>query len=108
MSCGTLELELLNTYMGMTGILFPGQLRFYTRVSIYGVTFGPSGAYMIERFNRFLGNWEDVMFSGTLGESTNALNQFGPFLTLSEANEIWGGINIPPENVNAGFIFNPN
>ncbi len=104
---GLLELYNLNTAMNNTGVLAGCDLRFYTRTLVYGVTFGPTGAYAMERFNRFLGYWEDIQFSGTYHQTINTLNQFGPFLTAVEINQLWGGLNIPPEDPNPGFIFNP-
>lgn len=94
----TLELNNLNTLMGMMGVFVGGcDLRFYTRVLVYGVKFGPSGAFNIEKFNRFIGKWESVMFSGTMPQTTNTLNQFGPFLTNNEIIAYWGGLTLPPE-----------
>ena len=95
---GMLELANLNTLMGMMGIFIGGcDLRFYTHAIVYGVKFGPSGAFNIERFNRFVGEWESVMFSGTMPQTTAALNSFGPFLTVDEIVAFWGGFAIPPE-----------
>jgi hypothetical protein len=97
-SGGILELINLNEQMGMTGVLIGGcDLRFYTRVLVYGVKFGPSGAFNIEKFNRFVGEWESVMFSGTMPQTTNTLNLFGPFLTQEEIITYWGGFKLPPE-----------
>jgi len=105
---GILELFNLNEQMGMIGIFLGGcDLRFYTRTLVYGVKFGPSGAFNIEKFNRFLGYWESVMFSGTMPQTTNTLNQFGPFLTYDEIITYWGGLTLPPESPDVGFSFNP-
>lgn len=110
MAGGFLELELLNTQMGMVGI-FVGvcDLRFYTRTIVYGLKFGPSGAFNMEKFNRFVGQWESVMFSGTLTQTTGALNSFGPFLSLDEVVTYWGGLGLPPEPPISDFgpIFDP-
>ncbi len=102
-----LELYNLNVQMGMKGILVGGELRFYTRALLYGVTFGPYGSYGIERFNKSLGYWENVQFSGTFKETDTSLNMFGPFLDVDQINEFWAGIHIPPENVNGGILLNP-
>lgn len=93
-----LELNNLNIQMGMMGIYLGGcQLYFYSRVIVYAVTFGPSGSFSIEKFNRFVGVWEAVMFSGTMEQTTNSLNSFGPFLTVDEVMAYWGGFKLPPE-----------
>jgi hypothetical protein len=109
MACGILELFLLNEQMGMVGILVDSELRFYTRTIVYSVGFGPSGAYGMEKFNRFVNDWQSVMFSGTLEQTTNTLNQFGPFIGLDEVMEYWGGLTIPPPPpiTNFGPIFYP-
>ncbi len=104
---GFLELINLNTLMGMVGFLIGCELRFYTRTIVYAVKFGPSGAFSIEKFNRFVGEWESVMFSGTMPQTTNTLNSFGPFITGDEIVTYWGGIKIPPEPPEVGFIFDP-
>lgn len=105
---GILELINLNEQMGMVGVFIGGcDLRFYTRVLVYGVKFGPSGPFMIEKFNRFVGEWESVMFGGTMPQTTSALNSFGPFLTQDEILTYWGGFTLPPEVPSANFIFNP-
>ena len=107
-SSGLLELTLLNQRMNGAGILVNCDLRFYTHVLVHSVGFGPSGSYNMEKFNRFLGYWESVMFSGTITQVENTLNQFGPFLTPAEIDQIWGGLKIPPENPEVdNFIFNP-
>ena len=104
---GILELNLLNTQMGMVGISTGCEVRYYTRTIVYGVKFGPSGAFSIEKINRFIGSWEDVMFSGTLNQTTSALNSFGPFISLDEIMVYWGGLSLPPEPPNTNFVFNP-
>lgn len=95
---GILELYNLNVLMGTTGF-FVGHcdLRFYTRTIVYGVKFGPSGAFNIEKFNRFIGEWESVMFSGTMDQTTSALNSFSPFIGIDDINYFWGGFALPPE-----------
>jgi hypothetical protein len=94
---GVLELNNLNVLMGMVGIFIGCELNFYTRVLIYSVKFGPSGAFNIEKFNKFVGYWEPVMFSGTMPQTTTTLNDFGPFLNHSEILMYWSGVKIPPE-----------
>jgi hypothetical protein len=94
---GVLELNNLNVLMGMVGIFIGCELNFYTRVLIYSVKFGPSGAFNIEKFNKFVGYWEPVMFSGTMPQTTTTLNDFGPFLNHSEILAYWSGVKIPPE-----------
>lgn len=107
MSNGLLELSLLNQQMNNAGIFVGCELRFYTGVLVYAVKFGPSGAYNMERFNRFLGYWESIMFSGTITQAANTLNQLAPFLTPAQIDQVWGGLRIPPEPPNEGFIFDP-
>ncbi len=93
-----LELNNLNVLMGMMGVFLGGcDLLFYTRVLVYSVKFGPSGSFNIEKYNRFVGVWEPVMFSGTMEQTTNSLNSFGPFLTVDEIVAYWGGFKLPPE-----------
>lgn len=109
MACGILELFNLNEQMGMVGILVENDLRFYTRTIVYGVGFGPSGSFNIEKYNRFVGDWQSVMFSGTMEQTTSALNSFGPFISLDEVHVYWGGTAIPPEPpiTNFGQVFYP-
>jgi len=100
-----LELNNLNILMGMKGIFLGGcDLFFYTRVLVYSVRFGPSGAFNIEKFNRFIGFWEAVMFSGTMQQTTDTLNSFGPFLDTDEILASWGGFKIPPEPPITDFL----
>jgi hypothetical protein len=95
---GILELINLNVLMGSVGIFISScELRFYTRTIVYGVKFGPSGSFNIEKFNRFVGDWEAVMFSGTMEQTTNTLNSFSPFIGIDEIMVYWGSLAIPPE-----------
>lgn len=108
MACGSLlELELLNTEMGGQGIFVGNELRFYTRVLLYAVTFGPYGSFNVERFNRYLGYWEDVEFGGTLKNTVDILNLFGPYLSSSDVDTIWADVKIPPETPNSGVLLDP-
>ena len=101
---GLLELSLLNTQMSDQGILSGCGLNFYTYSYAYNVTFGPFGSFQIERYNKFLEFWELVLFSGTLDETTQSLNMYGPFLILPYINAIWGSIVLPPVNPSGGII----
>lgn len=108
MACGSLlELKLLNSQMGNQGIIVGADLRFYTRTLAYGVGFGPNGSFNMEKFNKFLGFWEDVMFSGTLEQTVNTLNNFGPFLSGSDITTYWADVVIPPEAPNVLPLFDP-
>jgi len=105
-----LELIVLNQQMNNAGIFVGGcDLRFYSYNIVYAVKFGPSGAFNIEQFNKFVGSWQLVMFSGTLLQTTNTLNSFGPFLTFDQVIAYWGGFKVPPEPpaVNFEEIFQP-
>lgn len=107
---GILELNNLNILMGTTGFFVGGcDLRFYTRTIVYGVKFGPSGAFNIEKFNRFVGDWEAVMFSGTMEQTTDTLNSFSPFIGIDDIMYYWGGFTLPPPPpiTDSLDIFNP-
>lgn len=104
---GQLELHNLNILMGSIGISKGCELIFYTHVMAYAVTFGPSGSFQIERYNRFLGFWEMVMFSGTMPQTTSALNSYGPFLTPAQAAVVWANTFLPPEPPFSGFLPDP-
>jgi hypothetical protein len=62
---------------------------------------------MVERFNRYLGYWEDVEFGGTLNDTVHILNLFGPYLTELEVVDIWADVHIPPETPNSGSLSDP-
>lgn len=95
---GILELNNLNVLMGMVGVFVGGcELNFYTRVLVYSVKFGPNGSFNIEKYNKFVGYWESVMFSGTMPQTTQTLNSFGPFLNHDEILAYWGSLKIPTE-----------
>lgn len=102
-----LELHNLNVKMGMKGIPVGSELRFYSYNLLYAVTFGDPGAFGIEKFNKFLGYWESVQFSGTFQETANTLNKFQPFLDVAQINQYWAGVPIPPENPNGGVLLDP-
>lgn len=105
---GILELQLLNVQMGMVGVFDGGcGLFFYTHVLAYNVSFGPSGAYQIQVFDKFLGVWNLVMFSGVLYQTTAALNSYGPFLPVDQIPLFWNNVKLPPTNPNGGFLLNP-
>lgn len=107
-SGGILELQLLNVEMGMLGVFDGGcGLFFYTHVLAYNVTFGPSGAYQIQMFDKFLGVWTLIMFSGVLDQTTAALNSYGPFLPLDQIPMFWNNVKLPPVSPNSGFLPNP-
>ena len=98
------EIVLLNREMNEVGIhLNTCELRFYTYNIVYAVKFGPSGAFNIEKFSRFFGQWELVCFSGTLNQTTTTLNSFGPFLTWEQVIQYWGGLELPPEPLATDF-----
>jgi hypothetical protein len=104
---GCLELGTLNRAMNYQGLQVGNELRFYTMVLLYAVTFGPNGAYMMERYNKFLGYWEDVQFSGTYKETITTLGLLGPFLPKNEITQFWDNVVIPPEPPELGPIFYP-
>lgn len=105
---GAFELQTLNIQMGMVGVSDGGcGLFFYTRVLAYNVTFGPSGAYQMQVFDKFLGVWNLIMFSGVLYQTTAALNSYGPFLPIDEIPIFWNNVKLPPTNANGGILLNP-
>jgi hypothetical protein len=104
---GLLELNSLNSAMNLQGVFVGCTLRFYTQVLVYAVGFGAGGAFNIERYNRFLGYWEQLQFSGTIRQTINTLNMVGPFITAAQIDQLWGGLGLPPEPPIEGPFFDP-